>query len=148
MMRMITAAILAAAPAVADDYETLEATGTVAEAADRLVAAIEEAGAMVVARIDHQANAASVGMDLPAATKIIFGNPNLGTPVMQQDLRAAYHLPQMMLIYEDESGQVHVMWQDPEETFDDLDVDDDSEAIEAMEGALERLAAAAAGEEG
>ena len=145
MKRILAAAILAASPAMADDYETMEVTGTVAEAADRLVAAIEEAGAMVVARIDHQSNAASVGMELPAATKIIFGNPNLGTPVMQQDIRAAYHLPQMMLIYEDEDGQAHVMWQEPEKTFDDLDVDDDSDAVESMEDALERLAGAAAG---
>ena len=97
MQRLIAAAVLAAAPAApaaADEYMTLEAQGTVAEAADRLVAAIEDAGARVVARIDHQANAASVDLELPPATKVIFGNPGLGTPVMQQDIRAAFHLPQ------------------------------------------------------
>ena len=145
MKRLIAAALLAAGPAAADDYMTMEAQGTVAEAADRLVAAIEEAGAMVVARVDHQANAASADMELPPATKVIFGNPKLGTPVMQQDIRAAFHLPQMMLIYEDAEGRVHVMWQEPGETFDDLGVDAESEAVTRMRGALETLAGAAAG---
>lgn len=145
MKRILAAALLAATPAIAE-YETMEVQGSVSEAADRLVAAIEGAGAMVVARIDHQANAASADLELRPAVKVIFGNPKLGTPVMQQDIRAGYHLPQMMLIYEDEDGQVHVLWQEPEDTFAELDVDDDSDAVEAMEGALERLAAAAVGQ--
>ena len=145
MRTIMAAAILASGPTLADEYRSIEAQGTVAEATDRLVAAIEGAGAKVVARLDHRANAESVGMELPAATKVIFGNPNLGTSVMQQDIRAAFHLPQMILVHEDAEGRVHVMWQEPKETFGDLEVDASSEAVAKMTGALERLAAAAAG---
>ena len=46
-------------------------------------------GATVFARVDHAAGrAASAGMDLPEAQLLIFGNPKLGTPVMQEDIRA------------------------------------------------------------
>jgi len=39
----------------------------------------------IVAEVDHSANAASVGLELPPTKIIFFGNPNLGTPLMQRN---------------------------------------------------------------
>ncbi|WP_341212133.1 DUF302 domain-containing protein [uncultured Limimaricola sp.] len=139
------AAATLAAPAMAET-ETMQATGTVAEVMDRLEAAVTEAGATVFARVDHGAGAKEVGMTLADSQLLIFGNPQLGTPVMQEDPLAGLYLPLKILAYDDGSGQVMVAYEEPEETFDDLEVDDDLEAIEKMEGALEKFAKAAAGE--
>ncbi|WP_282025487.1 DUF302 domain-containing protein [Limimaricola cinnabarinus] len=148
MKRMILAGLAAtslAAPAMAD-IETMQATGTVAEAMDRLEAAVTEAGATVFARVDHGGGAEQAGMTLADSELLIFGNPQLGTPVMQEDPLAGLYLPLKILAYDDGSGQVHIAYEEVEETFDDLDVDDDFDAIEKMEGALEKFAKAAAGE--
>ncbi|PHP28979.1 camphor resistance protein CrcB [Limimaricola cinnabarinus] len=128
------------------DIETMQATGTVAEAMDRLEAAVTEAGATVFARVDHGGGAEQAGMTLADSELLIFGNPQLGTPVMQEDPLAGLYLPLKILAYDDGSGQVHIAYEEVEETFDDLDVDDDLDAIEKMENALEKFARAAAGE--
>ncbi|MCP1167258.1 DUF302 domain-containing protein [Limimaricola litoreus] len=148
MKRTILAGLAAtalAAPAMAD-IETMQASGTVAEAMDRLEAAVTEAGATVFARVDHGGGAEKAGMTLADSELLIFGNPQLGTPVMQEDPLAGLYLPLKILAYDDGSGQVHIAYEEVEETFDDLNVDDDLEAIEKMEDALEKFAKAAAGE--
>ena len=147
MKRTIFAGLAAAglaAPVVAET-ETMQATGSVAEVMDRLEAAVTEAGATVFARVDHGAGAEQAGMTLADSQLLIFGNPQLGTPVMQEDPLAGLYLPLKILAYNDGSGQVFVAYEEPEETFDDLKVDDDLEAIEKMEDALEKFAKAAAG---
>ena len=102
MHRIATAAFLtlAAAPALAD-YVSLSAEGSVAETADRLVSAAEEAGATIFARVPHSKGAMSVGMELQDAELVIFGNPQLGTPALQSDIRAGLALPLRVLIHAD-----------------------------------------------
>jgi uncharacterized protein (DUF302 family) len=69
------------------------------ETLDRLLAAIEASPANVAFIVDHAANAASVGMDLPPNTLVVFGNPNLGTPLMQPAATAGIDLPLKMLVW-------------------------------------------------
>lgn len=114
------------------------ATGTVAEAMDRLEAAVTGAGATVFARVDHGAGAASVDMELPDAQLLIFGNPMLGTPVMQQDIRAGLVLPLQVLIY-DNAGVTTITYEDVAGMMEGLDVDLDAEVFGRISGALENL---------
>ncbi len=55
----------------------------------------------VVARLDHAANASGVGLDLPPTGVLFFGNPRLGTPLMQRNQTAGIDLPQRVLAYQD-----------------------------------------------
>lgn len=145
MLRTIFAVtMLTATPALAD-FEKMEVNGTVDAAMSRLQSAVEDAGATVFSRVDHAKGASDAGMELAPSQLLIFGNPKLGTPVMQEDMRAGLALPLRMLIHQDAEGQVWVTYEEVEDMFDDLDVDDDSEAVEKMEGALEKFAKAAAG---
>ena len=139
----LAAALLVGAPAAAQQMIDVETSRTVPEATDALVAAIEGAGAQVMARIDHQANAEGAGMELGPLSKVIFGNPAIGTPIMQADPRAGLLLPQMVLIWEDAEGQVRLSYLDPDAAFGDLDVP--AEALAPVKGALGKLTAAAAG---
>ncbi len=150
MKRILAAAAisLAGLPALAsdDDLMKVESSDDVATTMDRLEAAVTEAGANVVARVDHAAGAASVDMELSPTQVLIFGNPNVGTQAMQDDPRAGLFLPMKVLVYEDSDGQTWLVYQDPEEMFDDLDIDEDAKYITTMTGALDKLTATAAEE--
>jgi uncharacterized protein (DUF302 family) len=143
----ILAAVLAVAgagQALADDLVRVKTGKSVGAAMDSLQAAVEGAGATVFARIDHGAGAKSVDMDLGDMQLLIFGNPQMGAPVMSADPLAGLFLPLKVLAYADGDGQVWLVYEDPEETLDDLKVDDDHPVIGKMRGALEKLTAAAA----
>ena len=47
--------------------------------------------------------------------------------------------------YADAEGQTWIAYEEPEEMFDDLDIDDDAPFVEKMEDALEKLTKAASG---
>jgi len=149
MKRFLTAAamILLAAPALADDdLVKVKASGDVGATMDALQAAVEGAGATVFARVDHAGGAEGVGMELAPSQLLIFGNPKLGTPAMQQDALAGLYLPLKVLVYQDGDGQVWLAYEDPKEMLDELDgIDDDAEYIKKMTGALGKLTDKAAG---
>lgn len=80
---------------------------------DRLAAAVESRGITVLARIDHGAAAAKVGMELRPTEVLIFGNPRAGTPLMQATQTIGIDLPLKALVYEDENGATHLAYNDP-----------------------------------
>ena len=132
-----------AGPALADTV-TLTTDRSVTEAMNALSAAVSEAGATVFARVDHAEGAQSVDMTLPEAQLLIFGNPQLGTPAMLDDPLAGLVLPLRVLVYDD-AGTTTIAYEEVEDMFDDLQIDDDADYVKAMEGALQKLTAAAAG---
>tara|TARA_R100000935_G_C2837291_1_gene168886 strand:+ start:1090 stop:2010 length:921 start_codon:yes stop_codon:yes gene_type:complete len=67
----------------------------------------------IIAQLDHQANAASVDLELRPTKLIIFGNPNLGSPLMQNKQTIGLDLPQKILVWEAEDGTVNVSYNDP-----------------------------------
>src|SRR6266404_2448360 len=68
----------------------------------------------VFARIDHQAEAAAVGLTLPPTEVIIFGNGKGGTPLMQAGRTAAIDLPLKALVWQEASGKTWLSYNDPE----------------------------------
>lgn len=79
-----------------------------AETLRRIEASLAAHGANVFATIDHRAAAAGVGLDLPPATVIVFGNPRVGTPLMTENLLTAIDLPSKVLVSEGVPGKVTV----------------------------------------
>ncbi len=125
------------------DMEIKTTEKSVTEAMDALQSAVEGAGATVFARVDHAAGAAKVDMTLPDAQLLIFGNPALGTPPMQADLRAGLVLPLKVFIYDD-NGQTTITYAGVDEIFADLNVPMDAEYVGKIAGALDKLTGAAA----
>lgn len=76
----------------------------VATTTERLVDALESKGMTVFEVIDHAAGAANAGLELRPTRVVIFGNPKVGTPLMQCSQTAAIDLPQKALIWEDAAG--------------------------------------------
>lgn len=139
-------ALCTALPAFAgpDDIIKVKTEKSVSDAIDALEAAVTNAGATVFVRVDHAAGAASIDMDLDDAQLLVFGNPALGTPAMQMDPLAGLFLPLKVLGYSDASGQTWLVYEDPEETLDDLNIPDNAEVITKMRGAMKKLTGAAA----
>ncbi|MGE0701811.1 MAG: DUF302 domain-containing protein [Hyphomicrobiaceae bacterium] len=151
MKHLLAAAAVAtlatAAIGQTNDIVKVPASGSVEITADRLEAAIGNAGASVAARVDHGADAAGADLEMGDAQLLIFGNPRIGTPAMQDDSLAGLYLPLRVLVYEDGEGQVWLAYEDPAAMLGKLEgVGAEAPYIERMRDALRNLTAAAATE--
>jgi len=125
------------------DFVVQESPAGVAATTRALVATIEGAGATVFAVIDHGAGAASVGQALNDAQLVIFGNPALGTRVMQDDLLAGLALPLRILVYEGDDGITRLAHEDPSAFLGGYDVSPEAPYMDTIRGALMTLGRAA-----
>ena len=98
----------------------------------------------LVTTLDHSANATSVGSFLLPTRLLVFGNPNLGTPLMQSGQSIAIDLPQKMLVFEDSEGVVSVAYNDPAFLAERHGITDQQDIIDMITTALGNLAAGAA----
>lgn len=144
---IVAAALLAvASPALAQDLAVRESKFSVKETADRLAAEIEKRGMKVAARVDHAVGAKAVGMDMPPAEVLMFGNPKLGTPLMLSAPAIAIELPMKMLAWQDKAGKVWIGYVPPNALKDRYRVSDRDEIFKTMTGALDALAKVASGQ--
>lgn len=123
---------------------TVASDSSVAETTERLEAALREQGLIVVAVIDHAANAENARFDLRPTRLIITGNPNLGTPLIQESQTVAIDLPQKFLIWEDENGDVFVGYNDPQYLADRHNITGQDNVLETAANALANFAQKAA----
>lgn len=101
----------------------------------------------IITELDHAANAKKVEMELRPTKLIVFGNPKLGTPLMKAGRSIGIDLPQKFLVYENESGEVFVVYNDPKHLAEDHKISGQDEITEKMAGALKMLAETAAKKE-
>ena len=97
----------------------------------------------IVAIIDHAANAKRSGQELRPTSLVIFGNPGMGTPLMQASQTAALDLPQKMIVYQNEKGEVYVAYNDPAFISERHSIAKDHPAVKAAVTGLANLAKAA-----
>lgn len=83
------------------------------ETIDKLLAALAKRKLTVFARVDHAAGAASVGLQLPPTELVIFGNPQGGTALMQDQQSTGIDLPLKALVWEDSDGKTWFTYNDP-----------------------------------
>ena len=96
------------------DLVRKKSENNVQETMDRLEEAVTGKGLTVFARIDHRANAESVGKKMPDSQVLLFGNPKAGTRVMLHDLAAGLDLPMRVLAYSDFDGNTWVVYHNPQ----------------------------------
>lgn len=87
---------------------------SVEETLNRLQGIVLGKGATVFARIDHAAGARKADAKLRPTALLIFGNPKLGTPIMQKAQEAGLDLPMKALAYEDVNGKVWLIYRQPQ----------------------------------
>jgi uncharacterized protein (DUF302 family) len=86
----------------------------VASTVDRVQTALHARGVTLFAAVDHAAAAREAGLELADEVLLVFGNPTIGTGLMQADPRAGLDLPLRLLVW-DEQGTTHVAFSDPVE---------------------------------
>nr|WP_306263888.1 DUF302 domain-containing protein [Pararhizobium sp. IMCC3301] len=133
------AIIIASVSANAADLVSRTSPHSVADTMDRLVMAVENAGATVFVRVDHAAGAEQIGADLKPNQMLVFGNPKIGTPVLQADPASGLDLPLRVAIFENTAGTTTLVYRDPQAFAGDHNVPADLEALDMMAGALSKL---------
>ncbi|MEU5566771.1 DUF302 domain-containing protein [Micromonospora musae] len=95
-----------------DGLVTKRSPHDVGETISALRTAAEGMGAVVAAVVDHAAAARKAGLDMPETQVIIFGNPQVGTPLMQVNPELAIDLPIRVMVRDDGKPGSLVTWQD------------------------------------
>lgn len=76
---------------------------------------------------------------------VVFGNPKVGTPLMQATPAIGIDLPQKFLVWEDSDGRVFITYNDPDFIARRVGLTDQKAGLETLANALKRLAAQGAG---
>ena len=134
---------LAADMATEDGLVTMTSPYDVSETGDRLETIIEEKGLTLFDRIDHSANAKDAELELEPTELLIFGNPKVGTPLMQCSITTAIDLPQKVLVYQDQNEQTQIVYNQPEYLKQRHNIKGCDEVLEKVTGALDAIASEA-----
>lgn len=78
--------------------------GNIDKTCDNILTFLAERNFTIFCNIDHQANATAIGLNMPAARTIVFGNPQAGTRLMQQDITVSFNLPLRIAVVEAPAG--------------------------------------------
>ncbi len=125
---------------MSDQLQVSEVPGDVASVVDRLTAGLRDRGVEVFATIDHAAGARAAGLDLPDEVLLVFGNPAVGTALMQADPRSGVDLPLRMLVWS-QDGATRLAYQDPAVLADRYEVGSEQGTLDRLRGLLEPLVA-------
>ncbi len=125
----------------------VEGPVAMADAVAEVESALSAADLGVALSLDHQENAESVGLPMDGSHLFVFGNPRLGTPLMQENPLAALDLPLKLLIFEEPRGQVRATHDGVSYLRRRYGLSGVDEPLAAAANALARFAGAAVGAE-
>lgn len=117
----------------------------VTETLNRLEAALKKKGITILLRLPHDASAKKVGVRLRPTGLLIFGNPQLGSQMFTSVQTAGIDLPMKALVWEDETGQVWLTYNDPAYIAKRHGITDRDEIVIKMGGVLDKLSDEAVG---
>ncbi|MEO0731098.1 MAG: DUF302 domain-containing protein [Pseudomonadota bacterium] len=130
--------------AVADGHVvTVKSALSVPATIDKLEAALKSKGIGIMGRVDHAANAKKAGLELPPTLLLIFGNPKLGTPLMQSNRAIGMDLPMKALAWADKDGAVYLSYTKPDALKSRYGISDKDPVFKKMTGALANFSKAA-----
>ena len=139
IITLLAITMLAPAAFAGTGLVTKKSAHSVAQTLDRLEGALKDKGIVVFARIDHTAGAKKAGMSLRSTELLIFGNPKLGTPLMQSKQTIGIDLPLKVLAWEDENGQVWLTYNAPDFLANRHGITDRAQVLTKMTEALQKL---------
>lgn len=147
LLVLVTSLLLMPIARAADNgLITMKSPHSVDVTLDRFEKAVKSKGMTVFTRIDHTAGANKVDLELRPTKVLIFGNPKIGTLLMQSNQTAAIDLPLKLLAWEDESGQVWIAYNDPGYLVQRHNISDRDAVVAKMRKALGNFTAMATGE--
>jgi uncharacterized protein (DUF302 family) len=75
---------------------------------------LEKKGMTLFNKVEHSKAANKVGIELKDTQLLIFGNPNIGSKLMECKQSVAIDLPQKFLIWQDDEGDVFISYNSPQ----------------------------------
>lgn len=123
---------------------SIKSNHSVTHTADRFADLVKEKGLTLFARINHADNAAKVDLTLSPTEVILFGNPLVGTKLMQCAPTMAIDLPQKALVWQDEAGDTRIAYNNPEYLKHQHGIEGCDEILQKVSGLLAGLSKAAA----
>ncbi|HIQ46538.1 MAG TPA: DUF302 domain-containing protein [Sulfurovum sp.] len=114
MISLVALALLGCETKKGTFLETVESQNDVPTAVAKLKRLIKEQGLNYFYTIDHKANATAVKMNLKPETVVVFGNPKMGTVLMNCNPSMGLDLPLRMLFTTDYEGITTIMYTNPE----------------------------------
>ena len=110
-----------------------------------LLETLEARGFRIPLVADYAERAEEIGKPLRPTTLVMFGNPNVGTPLMQNSRSIGLDLPQKMLVYQDKRGHIRLAYNDPFYLASKHDVIGEETRLGNIANALRNIAETAAG---
>jgi len=123
---------------------TVPSNHTVSATADKLASLLTSKGITVFTRVDHAAGAKKLGKSLRPTQLIIFGNPKLGTPLMESNQKIGLDLPMKALIYQASDNKTYISYTSPAFLAKRHGIQDRDKVFAKMTGALRNFTTAAA----
>jgi uncharacterized protein (DUF302 family) len=120
----------------------LKSNFSIEEITTRIESLLKARNLVLVAKIDHAANAKSVKLELRPTRLFIFGNAKIGTPLMQCNQNVGIDLPMKALVWQDAQGQVWFGYNDPQYLKDRHQLTQCDREINAASQAMKALATA------
>lgn len=137
---LITISLFYSATYAADGIVNVKSNFSVSHTADRFVGIAKKKGMSVMAHIKHSEGAKKVGVDIKPTELVIFGNPKIGAPLIACQRSIGIDLPQKMLVWEDDSGQVWLTYNDPVYIADRHQIKEECRGgLKKVAGALDKL---------
>lgn len=123
---------------------SIQSKHSVADTANRFAQLVEDKGLTLFSRISHSDNASKVDLELAPTEVILFGNPLVGTKLMQCAPTMAIDLPQKALIWQDKAGDTHIAYNNPDYLKLQHNIEGCDEILQKVSGLLAGLSKAAA----
>lgn len=142
---LLLAVLLFSSPLYAgDNHISKKSSNSVTISMDRLENALKQRGVGILARVDHAGAAQKADMTLRPTQVLIFGNPKLGTPLMQSNQQIGLDLPLKVLAWEDNKGQTWLTYEKPGEMAKRHGMKEPAEVLKKMAGVLDAVTSEAA----
>lgn len=93
----------------------------------------------IILELDHSKNAASVDLALNPTKIIMFGNPKLGTPLMQASPTVSIDLPQKITVYTNANSEVKIAYNNPMYLKERHQIEGKDEILNKINGALNTI---------
>jgi len=111
---------------------------SVQETIDKLEAILNEKGIAVFAKINHFQNAKNIDLEMNESQVILFGNPKIGTLMMQKNIFLSLDLPLKIAVVKDDSNNVWVVYNSTNIFKERYDFSN-SEIIERIDALLDNV---------
>lgn len=135
-----------AAAAAHAEMVRVESAHDVLTTVARMENEIQDRGLRLFLKLPHHEGAARAGEELRPTVLLLFGNPRLGSALMQAEQTMGIDLPIRALVWLDEAGRVWIGYERPADMAARHGVPADHPVIVRMTGALAAISSAAAAE--